>query len=145
VRVETRTRYGCAQVRQQSVLVVVKSRRRVKSQIESDLWAWGRWLIDSQCDGLSYPPFSVEGRMMNNGGFAPSMFGSNIPRYYPNHYILKLNQQVCKLSEEDKELLICRYALELSYDAIGKVRSMSPRQVGLSLGKITDKLLKSRS
>ena len=79
--------------------------------------------------------------MMHNGGFAPSIFGSKIPRYFPNHYILKLHKKIDRLNELDKELLIFRYSWGCSYDDIGHARAMTVRQVGYALEKIREVLI----
>ena len=114
---------------------------RIRSRLEGDLWDWGVWANAAKCEGLSYPPFSVEGRMMANGGFAPSIFGSKIPRYFPNHYILKLDKKINKLNDKDKEILTMRYSWGCSYDDIGHARAMTVRQVGYALEKIREVLI----
>jgi hypothetical protein len=122
--------------------VSMQARRRITSNIQGELWEWGEWVLAARCEGLSYPPVSVEGRMIGNGGWAPALFTSRIPRYFPNHKTITLNNRILELPEIDRQLLTHRYAHSLSYSQIAAAFSETTRYVGYNLERIHNILQK---
>ena len=122
-------------------LVAVKQpRRRIRSLIQGYLWDWGQWVEAANCSGLSYPPYSVEGRMQVNGGYAPSIRTSRIPRYFPDHRILKLHKQIVKLPDEDKKLLMYRYISCCAFDDVAHYVEKNIHYVRYNLERIENTL-----
>ena len=115
---------------------MAESRRRINSIIQAQLWGWGDWVKLAVHGVLSYPPVSVEGRLIQNGGFVPSNPSSKIPNYYRNHQILELNNKINTLPEKDQELIAYRYACNYSHDEIAKSWNQTARYIGDNLSRI---------
>ena len=78
--------------------------------------------------------------MMVNGGFAPSVRTSRIPRYFPDHRILKLHKQIITLSDIDKDLLMYRYVACASYDDVAHAVDRNLNYVRYNLERIENHL-----
>jgi len=78
--------------------------------------------------------------MMANGGYAPSTCTSRIPRYFPDHLILKLDKQIHALPENDQDILACRYAYSLAFDDIARQIRQNIHYVRYNLERIENTL-----
>lgn len=78
--------------------------------------------------------------MMVSGGYAPSICASRIPRYFPDHQIIKLHKQITALSEQDRELLMYRYVAIAAFDDIAHFISRNIHYVRYNLERIENTL-----
>jgi len=78
--------------------------------------------------------------MIESGGYSPSLFCSKIPRYFPNHRILKLDNQIRKLPTDDKDLLMYRYIAGATFDDVAHYAKKTIHQVRYHLERIENTL-----
>ena len=117
-----------------------RAKRKIKKDIQKELWGWGDWRNAGQCKGLSYSACSTEGRMMLFGTYLPTAFLCIVPEYYPKPKILDLDRKIKRLPEHDKSLLAYRYIAGASFDDIGFYCKITIREVGEELDRIEDSL-----
>lgn len=93
-------------------------RKRKPRDIHDLLWAWGKWR-NTLAKGLGYSETSSEHRAILYGVYLPCGTANIVPLYFPDHEVTELDQQIVKLPEQDKIILMYRYIGGCSFADIG--------------------------